>query len=62
MERRLISEGYLFTKSNDKDIVGSFSILLSHILWNQQAILRLKYINSTQFLSQTILKLRCKVV
>ena len=58
----LIREGGLFTKSGDKDIFGSFSVLLSHILWNQHTILRLKYTNSTQFLSQTISKLTCKVV
>ena len=62
MERGLIREGGLFTKSSDKDIFGSFSVLLSHILRNQHTILRLKYINSTQFLSHTILKLTCKVV
>ena len=55
-----LMERGLFTKSND--IFGSFSVLLSHILWNQQTILRFRYINSTQFLSQTILKLTCKVV
>ena len=31
----LIREGGLFTKSSDKDIFGSFSVLLSHILRNQ---------------------------
>ena len=60
-ERGLIREGGLFTKSNDKDIFDSFSVLLSHILRNQHTILRLNYINLTQFLS-TILKLTCKVV
>ena len=49
-------------KSSDKDIFGSFSVLLSHVLWNQHIILRLKYVNSTQFLSQTILKITCNVV
>ena len=48
----LIREGDLLTKSSDKDVFGSFSVLLSHILQNQHKILRLKYINSTQFLSQ----------
>ena len=62
LERGHIREGVLFTKSSDKDILGSFSVLLSHILRNHRTILRLKYINSTQFLSQTILKLTCKVV
>ena len=42
-------EGGLFTKSSDKDIFGSFSVLSSHILRNQHTILRLKYINSIQF-------------
>ena len=37
----LIREGGLFTKSSDKDIFGSFSVLLSHILRNQHTILRL---------------------
>ena len=49
IERGLIREGGLFIKSSDKDIFGSFSVLLSHILRNQHTILRLKYINSTQF-------------
>ena len=40
IERGLI--GDLFTKSSDKDIFGSFSVLLSHILQNQRLILRLK--------------------
>ena len=65
IERGLIREGglfSLFTKSSDKDIFGSFSVPLSHILRNQHTILRLKYINSTQFLSKIILKLTCKVV
>ena len=39
----------LFTKSSDKDIFGSFSVLLPHILRNQDTTLRLKYINSTPF-------------
>ena len=62
IERGLIREGGLFTKSSDKDILGSFSVRLSHILRNQQRIFLLKYINSTQFLSQTISKVTCKVV
>ena len=52
----LIREGGLFTKSSDWDTFDSFPVLLPHILRNQLMILRLKYINSTQFLSQTILK------
>ena len=35
---RLNREGGLFTKSNDKDIFGSVSVLLSHILLNQHTI------------------------
>ena len=62
IERGRITEGGLFTKSSDKDIFGSFSVLLSRILRNQHTILRLTNINSTQLLSQTILKLTCKVV
>ena len=62
IERGLIREGGLFTKSSDKDIFGSFSVRLSHILRNQQRIFLLKYINSTQFLSQIISKVTCKVV
>ena len=46
----------------DKDIFGSFSVLLSHILQNKHTILWLKFINWTQFLSQTILKFTCKIV
>ena len=37
----LIREGGLFTKSSNKDIFGSFSVLLSHILGNQHTIFRL---------------------
>ena len=54
--------GGLFTESSDKDIFGSCPVLLSHILQDQDTILRLKYINSTQFLSQTMPKLTCKAV
>ena len=54
--------GGLFTKSSEKDIFGSFSVPLFHILRIQHTIFRLKYTNSTQFLSQIILKLTCKVV
>ena len=50
----LIERGGSFTKSSEKDIVGSFSVLLSHIQWNRHALLRLKYINSTQFVSQNM--------
>ena len=35
-------EGGLFTKSSDKDIFGSFSVLLSHILRNEHTILQRK--------------------
>ena len=35
IKRGLIREGGLFTKSSDKDIFGSFSVLLCHILRNQ---------------------------
>ena len=55
-------EGGLFIKSSDKDIFGSFSVLLSHVLLNQHTILRRKYVYSTQFLSHTISKLTCKAV
>ena len=54
--------GGLFTKSSDKDIFGSFSALLSHILGNQDTILQLKYVNSTRFLFQNMPKVTCKVV
>ena len=57
-----LQEGGLFTKSSDKVIFGSFSVILPHILQNQHMILWLKYKNATQFLSQTILKLTCKVL
>ena len=56
IERGLIREGGFFTISNDKDIFGSFSVLLSHILQNQHTIFLLTYTNSTQSLSQTISK------
>ena len=52
--RGLIREGGLFTKSSNK--FGGFSVLLSHILRNQDTILRLKYVNSTQFLFQNMPK------
>ena len=61
-EGGLLERGGLFTKSSEKDIFGSFSVLLFHILRIQHTIFRLKYTNSTQFLSQIILKLTCKVV
>ena len=44
-------EGGLFTKLNDLDTNGSFSVLLLHILQIQHTILGVKSINSTQFLS-----------
>ena len=50
-----------FTKKN-LVIFYSFSVLLSHTLLNQHTSLRLKYINSTRFLSQIISKLTCQVV
>ena len=62
IERGLIRAGALFTKSSDKDMFGSSSALLFDVLLNQQSILRFKYIISTQFLSQNISKLTCKVV
>ena len=62
IERGLIREGGPFTKLCDNDIFRSFSVLLSHILQNQHTILWLQYINSIQFLSQTIPELTCKVV
>ena len=61
-EGGLLERGGLFTKSSDKDIFGSFSVLLSHSLQNQGTILRLKYVNSTQFLFQNVPKLTWKVV
>ena len=59
MEKVAYQKGGLFTKTSEKDIVGSFSVLLSHILRNDH---QLKYINSAQFLSQTIQQLTCEVV
>ena len=61
-DKGLIREGGLFTKSNDKDISGSFSVVLSLILRNRHIIPRLKYIYSTQSFSQTISKSTCKIV
>ena len=61
-EGGLLERGGLFTNSSDKDIFGSFSVLLSHILQNQHTILRLRYIKSTHFLTQTMLELTCKVM
>ena len=45
-----------FTKSNDKDIYDSFLVFLSQVSWDQLTTLRIKYINSTQLVSQTISK------
>ena len=61
-EGGLLERGGLFTKSSEKDIFGSFSVPLFHILRIQYTIFRLKYTDSTQFLSHIILKLTCKVV
>ena len=58
----LLERRGLFTKSSEKDIFGSFSVPLFHILRIQYTIFRLKYTDSTQFLSHIILKLTCKVV
>ena len=41
-EGGFLERGGVFTKSNDKDIFGRFSVLLSHILQNQQTIFLLK--------------------
>ena len=63
MERGgLIIEGGLFTKSSDNDLFGYFSVVSTHILHHQHTILRVSYINSTQFFSQTISKLTYKHV
>ena len=61
-EGGLLESGGLFTKSSETDIFGSFSVPLFHILRIQHTIFRLKYTDSTQFLSHIILKLTCKVV
>ena len=61
-EGGLLERGGLFTKSSEKDIFGSFSVPLFHIFRIQHTIFRLKYTDSTQFLSHIILKLTCKVV
>ena len=61
-EGGLLERGGLFTKSSEKDIFGSFSVPLFPILRIQHTIFRLKYTDSTQFLSHIILKLTCKVV
>ena len=61
-EGGLLERGGLFTKSSDEDIFGSFSVVLSHSLRNQGTILRLKYVNSTQSLFQSVPKLTWKVV
>ena len=61
-EGGLLERGGLFTKSSEKDIFGSFSVPLFHILRIQQTIFRLKYTDSTHFLSHIILKLTCKIV
>ena len=48
-EGGLNREGGLFTKSSEKDIFGSFSVPLFHILRIQHTIFRFKYTDSTQF-------------
>ena len=50
IERELIREGGLFTKSSDKDIFCSFSVLLSHILQNQHTIIAQIYKFDTVFI------------
>ena len=45
----LIREGGLFKKLDEEDIYDSFISLLPHILQIQDAILRVKYINLTDF-------------
>ena len=63
IERGLNREGGLFKRSSGMYIFGSCSVLLpQNILRNQHTILRFKYINSTQFLSQTISNFTCKVM
>ena len=42
-------EGGLFKNLDEEDIYDSFISLLTHILRIQDAILRVKYINSTDF-------------
>lgn len=44
--------------TNDEVINDSVSVILPHILQNENAILRFKYTTSTHFLSQTISKSR----
>ena len=61
-EGGLIREGGSFTKSYDKDIYDSFSVLLPHILCIQHTILRVKYVNSTRSPYQTPSKLACNLV
>ena len=53
IERGLIGEGGLFTKLSDNDIFRSFTVLFSSF----SSVLH-KYINLTQLLSQTILRLK----
>ena len=48
-EDGLLERGGLFKKLCDKDIFGSFSVLLLNILLNQHTILRFKYVTSTHF-------------
>ena len=44
------------------DINGSYFVLLPHILWNQDTILRIKDTNLIQPLSETIPNLTCRLV
>ena len=53
--------GSLATRSNDKDIMIAFWLLLPNILRIQCTILLVKYIDST-VLSQTASKLACRLV
>ena len=49
LQRELVREGGLLKKLDEEDIYDSFISLLPHILQIQDAILRVKYINSTDF-------------
>ena len=56
IERGLITEGDLFTKSNDKDIFDSCSVLLPHILRIKRTIFSSQIDNFDTVLSQIISK------
>ena len=62
IERELIRGGAYSQNQVTRIYLVAFQFIYSISLWKQHTILRLTYITSMQFLSQTIIKSTCKVV